>query len=583
MARAESLVFEAFMHSPEALAVVDEAGSVVLANHQAQALLGSRLSQRWHEEPWFTRALDSGQPVRDATLRLDFGSPSPFEVSAVPLDTGELVVSVRRWSWASWAQNLGDIVDHAAIVLFALAPDGTFTVSEGRGLAALGLGRGEVVGRSVFDVYRDNPGLLEHARRALTGEELIAIDRVPAVGRTFETRWTPIRDHGGSIATVVGVAVDVTERDQAMQRSAELAEAAERRAAELSGIVQHIVDAVLVIDGNERLTLMNAAAAKLVGRDSTDVVGHTLDELTELLATRSPRGSPIAREQFPPRRALRGETIEAAHVAVTLPQGGLRQLRVSSAPVRDRSGAVRASVTVARDVTDEVAFEQMKDQFVLTAAHELRTPLAVIRGHAERLQRSKLVDRPQQRASLDGISRGAGRLHRIVTNLITTLQVDSGDLRLAAEPLDFDELIRDVIREHAQGSRHRIVASLAPGRIRGDAIRLAQVVRALLDNARKFSPEGAEITMRLVVERQRVRLSVQDRGPGIPRQGWPRVFERFSRAQADTATDRAGMGVELYLARQIVRGHGGELDFETEMGRGTTFFVELPRMEGDAG
>lgn len=207
----------------------------------------------------------------------------------------------------------------------------------------------------------------------------------------------------------------------------------------------------------------------------------------------------------------------------------------------------------------------------------------MVKGHIERLQRWTLHEAERWRASAEEIARGAARLQRIVTNLITAVQVETGELRLVVASTDLDELIRSVAREGDGGSWPRpVTLSLAPARVRGDASRLKYVVRTLFDNACRFSPEGAEITVRLVVTNDRARLSVTNRGPGIPKERWDKVFERFGRAHAGSSVDRGGMGVELYLSREIVQAHRGEIWFESSDDK-TTFFVELPRREGADG
>ena len=119
--------------------------------------------------------------------------------------------------------------------------------------------------------------------------------------------------------------------------------------------------------------------------------------------------------------------------------------------------------------------------------------------------------------------------------------------------------------------------------MRGDPARLAQVIEALVNNALKHSPPETDISIRLVAGHATARISVQDRGAGIPEARRAHIFERFYRAHTGTTVDRGGMGVELYLAREIALAHGGDIWFDTEEEHGTTFFVTLPLERIDDG
>lgn len=144
-------------------------------------------------------------------------------------------------------QRLHTIVDGAPVILFALDTAGVFTLSAGRGLEGLGLKPGEVVGRSVFDQYRDNPEILDHARRALSGEEFTVIDEIPQLQRSFETRWAPARDSAGDLSGVIAVATDITERVQLQEqvRSMQQLEAIGRLAGGIAHDFNNLISIIL--------------------------------------------------------------------------------------------------------------------------------------------------------------------------------------------------------------------------------------------------------------------------------------------------------------------------------------------------
>jgi signal transduction histidine kinase len=233
---------------------------------------------------------------------------------------------------------------------------------------------------------------------------------------------------------------------------------------------------------------------------------------------------------------------------------------------------------------DDVAAAQRQQafyrNFVHNVSHELKTPLTVIQGHA-----NKMSDAPDDRegwqASCRIISDEAKRLTQLVDNLLTLARLESPNFTLDRAPLNFGALLEDAILQLSDLAEKRQLAlslELSPGlpRIDGDRARLKQVVLNLLDNALKYTPAGGSVTVTVRAEASRLVCAVQDTGEGISPDDLPYIFDKLYRARRAKGRPVEGSGLGLTIAQQIVRAHGGDLTVQSELGSGSTFTLTLP-------
>ncbi len=218
--------------------------------------------------------------------------------------------------------------------------------------------------------------------------------------------------------------------------------------------------------------------------------------------------------------------------------------------------------------------------FIQNVSHELKTPLTVIQGHA-----AKLGDAPDDRegwqASRRIITDEAKRLTQLVDNLLTLARLESPAFALERSNVNVAALLEDAVLQASDLADERRLAlslNLAPGlpRLNADRARLKQVVLNLLDNALKYTPPGGTVTAGARVEQGRVVITVADSGEGIPADDLPYIFDKLYRARRLKGRPVEGSGLGLTIARQIVWEHGGEINVQSELGRGTTFTVALP-------
>ncbi|TAK36655.1 MAG: PAS domain S-box protein [Chloroflexota bacterium] len=390
----------------------------------------------------------------------------------------------------------------------------------------------------------------------------------------------PLAPEGGGIPDLMVLAIEITEQVVSRKKIEEIAEIAQQRAAQLETILDNMVDAVYVCDAKGRVILLNKAVSRLLGARSAEDLRGSFQRLLERFKLRHIDGRPMEIEELPQSRALMGETvIQDDEILSNLTTRRDVYIRVSASPIRDERGAVIGAVSVVRDVTELIELDQLKDQFILVAAHELKTPVTGIKGFAQLLlQREHEGISPLGLKALQAIDRQANRITGLVNDLLDISQLQTGQLELAIESIDLPALVQEVIDRIAlTTARHRIqVIQAEPVVVQGDRVRLDEVVANLLDNAIRYSPKGGEIDVAIARTEHEAVVSVADQGVGIPIDKQARIFQRFYRAHTGTPYDYGGMGVDLYISKEIITRHGGRLWFHSKEGEGSTFSLALP-------
>jgi len=219
---------------------------------------------------------------------------------------------------------------------------------------------------------------------------------------------------------------------------------------------------------------------------------------------------------------------------------------------------------------------QFQDDFIATMSHELHTPLGFIKGYTTSLLRSDTVwDPATQREFLNIIDEESDHLVTLIDRILDSARLQSGNMPMDFQPVRLDSLLRDVIlrtqNRHKDLEIVQNIVSAPP--IQGDTVRLAQVFDNLFDNALKYAP-GSRITVSLRVEPNQQIVTFTDRGAGIPSEHLPFLFERFYRVPGHP--NKRGTGLGLFICKQIILAHHGEISVKTSPGKGTSFLVELP-------
>jgi signal transduction histidine kinase len=268
--------------------------------------------------------------------------------------------------------------------------------------------------------------------------------------------------------------------------------------------------------------------------------------------------------------------IDRQIMALQPPGGGPpRVLAASGGPITGPDGARAGALLVLQDVTRERELEAQRDDFLRMVSHDLRSPLTAILLQAQ-LQQEAARTRGDGRAArgLDGLATNVWRMQAMLDDLVDTVQLESGQLRLERELVELHVFLAEALGRSALDVgrvRLEVAADLPP--VTADPARLERVVVNLLSNALKYSPPEAEVVLHAERDGDEVRVHVRDRGPGLAPAEQARVFERFYRARTDV---KDGLGLGLYIARLLVEAHGGRIWVESEVGAGCTFGFTLP-------
>jgi two-component system, OmpR family, phosphate regulon sensor histidine kinase PhoR len=380
---------------------------------------------------------------------------------------------------------------------------------------------------------------------------------------------------------------------------------AERAASEarLETLFESAACGLLAIDAKGRIIQANPMAEDILGCTPGQLRGCPV---TNVVEAAQGDGSPLPEGEHPAMAALRGsQAISGVTLRISRPDGQMRWLQMEAAPVLTLDETLVQVVVSFVDVTErKVAEEQRlelasdqaarvqaqaavraRDEFLSVAAHELKTPIASLRLAAQLLIRSLETEPSPQPEKLRKLSETVADQSNKISRLIEQLLDIS---RLEAGKLGFDRYLTDVARlvegvaltARAHTDKHTIVvhAPLAPVRAQVDALRIEQVLWNLVDNAIKYSPFGGVIDLAVrQPTSNEVRLELRDRGLGIPYDKVPRVFERFYQAHdGGQVKSLAGLGLGLYISREIVELHGGEITVESPPDGGTRLIVRLP-------
>lgn len=254
-----------------------------------------------------------------------------------------------------------------------------------------------------------------------------------------------------------------------------------------------------------------------------------------------------------------------------------------------REVAQRAAIALdnARLYREAQEAIEIRNAFFSIASHELKTPLTALLGQAQLLQR-RILHEPladeRHRRSVHTIAAQAARLDSLITELLDVTRIERGQFELVRTPLDLGALVRQVVHEMEMlDGRHPLRCTIPqlPLMVLGDAARLEQVLQNLLQNAIKYSPADSPVEVWAQQVATSIQVSVRDHGIGIPAAALPQLFERFYRVHTSATAGIAGMGVGLYIVKEIVALHGGTVAVESTEGAGSTFTLTLPALAAE--
>lgn len=388
----------------------------------------------------------------------------------------------------------------------------------------------------------------------------------------------------------------------------------------LRDILNHVAQPIFVKDRECRFVLVNQALCQIVRLHEHELLGKTDYDFFPREQADFFREKDLA--------TLAGERVYVEEELLTDSTGAVHVLATTKVPLRDATGQVKYLVGIIHDITQlkqaqrlverhvqglgalleekhgelqrrnieleasllrQKEAEQQKDAFLSVVSHELRTPLASLRLLSERLLRgyNSGAPAPEGRGSMQPMLerqlRQVERLERLVAEILDLSRVERGVLSVRLREVDLLHLVRDVVeRTRALAGEQRALrlceVQEAALPVRADPDRLEQVLSNLLSNACKYTPLHMPIDVEIQPMPDEVRVLVRDAGPGIPPEQQARVFERFYQVGADTGHSVGGLGLGLYISRELMHAQGGRIWLESTQGSGSCFGIAIPRL-----
>ncbi|HEY3581699.1 MAG TPA: ATP-binding protein [Pyrinomonadaceae bacterium] len=327
-------------------------------------------------------------------------------------------------------------------------------------------------------------------------------------------------------------------------------------------------EGLLVVNRDMRVVASNPAAHKLFSSSLRQLNSQRLTELTR---------NPAIYSAF--LDGLKGNEVTGVKVEIHAPERQVFDLRV--VPIGDVNGSgAEGALGVFFDITRTERLELVRQEFLSNVSHELRTPLTSIMAFVETLENGAKEDPESCQRFLSIIRKNASRMHMLIDDILELTAIEGGAIQLHAATVDLHELVNDVclsLTTQAQARNVTLENNVAPGvTVYADSHRLEQMLTNLVDNGIKFSHENGTVSIKYE-SGDRDRILVIDDGDGIPAQHLERLFERFYRVDRARSRELGGTGLGLAIVKHLALLHGGEVTVESEVGKGSTFTVHVPK------
>lgn len=468
--------------------------------------------------------------------------------------------------------DLGGLLEAAPDAMVVIDRDGTIVLVNAQTEKLFGWARDELLGRPVEllvpesflelhrkhrDVYVRDP----HVRAMGSGLDLRA--------RRKDDSEFPVEISLAPLATPEGLLISAAVRDVTVKRREERL---------FRGLLEAAPDAMVIVDEEGRIVLVNAQVEELFGYDRTELVGRPVEALVPErfagmhVAFRSgyaaaPRTRPMG---------LAGELFACRKDGTEFP------VEISLAPLETEDGLLISAAV--RDISErrrtQEDADRVKDEFFATVSHELRTPLTSMLGYSELM--AELEDlTPQGRRFLQVITRSAERELRLVDDLLTLVAIEDSGLSMRPVILDLEPVVRDAVEAaRVRADEAGIALTLEipgfPVQVDVDRDRIGQALDNLLSNAMKFTPSGGEVRVRLRTQDDVAEIDVADSGSGVRESDADRIFERLYRSGSAVAQQVPGAGLGLTIALAIAEAHQGTIGLVKSDATGATFRLQLP-------
>lgn len=463
---------------------------------------------------------------------------------------------------------LDSILENLVDCLFIVHPNGKIKKVNKATIDLLGYTQRELLKKNFAeilgseDVFQMLTGLIEGG--SLREFELTFITKF---GRSvpMSCSGSALNDKKGTMEAIVCIAKDITERKQTDQA---LRESEER----FRSLFENVPIGVYRMSLDGKILNANTALLKMIGYES-------LGDLEAVDLDRVALEGGYSREEFRAQVLKEGEARGLEGVWRTR-DGTFLYVRENSKITRDEDGTPLYYEGTIEDISDRKRIEQMKNDFISIVSHELRVPLTAIHGSLGWISENS-ADLPERiRKMVQIATRSSDRMVRLINDMLDIDKIESGKMIFYLRPLDMMTLVEHTLeanQPYAEQFQVKLMLDepLPGAKAYGDIDRFVQVLTNLLSNAAKYSPPDASVRVSLTRKEGFIRISVSDRGPGIPEKYRSRIFQKFVQVPGADSRQK-GTGLGLSISKAIVEKMGGKIGFESEPGAGSVFYFDLP-------
>jgi len=368
---------------------------------------------------------------------------------------------------------------------------------------------------------------------------------------------------------IVGVAHDMRQIKKLMKETERARDDAQGEQMRLKSLVSSLSEGVLMLSPEGDVVMANPFARRILRLDPRGSI--SMDDL------RSVEWLSIDELLDEARKSPMGTAYREVDVDFPIPQ----VIRISVNQLLTAEGKEMGHVVVLHDVTEERQIDRMRDEFIVTVSHDLRSPLTTIKGFIALLLDGKVGELTEkQRQFLGSVEESASQLHDLINNLLDLSRIKAGKLVVQAVPIDMRKVVEDSVKLNRPAAQQKVLVleAVLPGcacMVHADFERIKEALNNLVINAIKFTPEGGKVDVEVVDKEDVCELRVSDTGVGIPEAYRETIFDKFRSIPGHETSLSTGLG--LSIVKGIVEAHGGKVWVESELGKGSTFIIQIPK------
>jgi PAS domain S-box-containing protein len=405
---------------------------------------------------------------------------------------------------------------------------------------------------------------------------------------TQQTKWIRATgraffDHSDQLIEYSGMVIDITEQvngrmdlERIIAEKTALEHDLRQNQQRLQSILDTMAEGVGIIDARGNLVYVNTMAQQIFGLNADELKGRSFFDAQ--WRSQKVNGMPLADQEHPVAQMLEGShAVHDQEIGIQSSPGERIFISINAAPMFGQQAELTGGIVTFMDVTNRRKLMQQKDEFISVASHELKTPLTTLKAALQVLDRMK--DNPSpgiMNKLINQSNKSLTKLSNLVADLLNVNRITQGQLHLRKKPFMLSEVIEDCCHHIRSAGTHTIIIKGNPAFIvNADEQQIDQILINFINNAVKYAPESKEIIVSIEQTNSYARISVQDKGPGVPEAKIPHLFDRYFRGDY-SGIQFSGLGLGLYICAEIIKKHGGEIGVDTTEGQGSTFWFTLP-------